>query len=79
MTSEQKLKRAFLEVLSLNENDITDELAYNTVPAWDSVGHMQLIAALEDGFDIMLDTEDIIGLSTYAKGREILKKYGAQF
>ena len=41
MTSEQKLKRAFLEVLSLHESDINDELAYNTVPSWDSVGHIQ--------------------------------------
>ena len=68
MTSEQKLKRAFLEVLSLEEGDIQDGLTFNTIPAWDSVGHMQLIAALEDAFDIMLDTEDIIDLSTYAKG-----------
>ena len=36
---------------------------------------MQLVAALEDAFDIMLDTDDIIDLSSYDKGKEILAKY----
>ena len=42
---------------------------------WDSIGHMQLMATLEDTFDIMMDTDDIIDFSSYEKGIEILKKY----
>ncbi len=45
------------------------------IPAWDSIGHMSLVAALEEAFDIMMDTDDIIDLSSYEKGKEILKKY----
>ena len=58
---------------------MTSGLEYNTIPAWDSVGHMSLIAALEDAFDIMMDTDDIIDLSSYEKGKEILKKYDVEF
>ena len=36
---------------------------------------MSLMAALEDAFDIMLDTDDIIDFSSFQKGKEILKKY----
>ena len=36
---------------------------------------MTLMAALEDAFDIMLDTDDIIDFSSFQKGKEILKKY----
>ena len=62
--------------------DITAEeartLAYQIIPSWDSVGHMQLIAALEETFDIMLDTDDIIDFSSFEKGKEILKKYDVE-
>ena len=42
---------------------------------------MSLIAALEDAFDIMMDTDDIIDLNSYEKGKEILSKadYGVEF
>lgn len=48
------------------------------IEAWDSVGHMGLIAALEEAFGIMLDTDDIIDLSSFEKGQEILKKYNIE-
>ena len=52
-----------------------EELEYQSIDEWDSVGHMELIAELEDGFDIMMDTDDIIDFSSYKKGIELLKKY----
>ncbi len=55
-------------------------LKYQDIPAWDSVGHMSLIAALEDTFDIMMDTDDIIDFNSFEKGKEILaKNYGIEF
>ena len=69
---------------SITSLDITGEklegLKYQDIPAWDSVGHMGLIAALEDAFDIMMDTDDIIDFSSYEKGKEILAKpeYGVK-
>ena len=55
-------------------------LKYQDIQAWDSVGHMSLMAALEDAFDIMMDTDDIIDFSSYEKGKEILSKnYDIEF
>lgn len=56
------------------EGDVT-KLKYQEIPAWDSVGHMQLIALIEDAFDIEMDIDDIIDLSSFDKGVEILSKY----
>jgi acyl carrier protein len=53
-------------------------LVYQKIPAWESVGHMALIANLEAAFDIMMDTDDIIDFSSYNKGKEILAKYGVE-
>lgn len=61
--------------LMLDAGKVHDELQYNSIPEWDSVAHMALIADLEDAYDIMLDTDDIIDMSSVAKIRLILKKY----
>lgn len=78
MTNLEKYNNVFCENLNVTENQLAD-LKYQGVELWDSVGHMTLVAALEDAFDIMLDTDDIIDLSSYAKGKEILKKYNVEF
>ena len=52
-----------------------DALGYYQFPGWASVAHMSIIAALEDEFDCMLDTEDVIDMSSFAKAVEIMDKY----
>lgn len=78
MNNQEKYKETFIKSLEIGEEDLTDELTYNTVENWDSVGHMQLVAELEEAFDIMMETDDIIDFSSYGKGKEILKKYGVE-
>ena len=77
MTNLEKYNNVFCENLNVNEDQLAG-LKYQGVELWDSVGHMTLVAALEDAFDIMLDTDDIIDLSSYEKGKEIIKKYGVE-
>lgn len=79
MTNKQKYDQVFIESFSIDENVLGDDLLYNTIPAWDSVGHMGMIAGIEDTFDIMMEIDDIIDLSSYKKGFELLAKYGIEF
>lgn len=67
-------ENVFISSLEVEREDLKN-LKYQDIPTWDSVGHMALIATLEESFDIMLDTEDIIDFSSFEKGKEILKKY----
>lgn len=78
MTNLEKYNNVFMENLQIAEDKLAG-LQYQGVELWDSVGHMSLVAALEDEFDIMIDTDDIIDLSSYEKGIEILKKYNIEF
>ena len=80
MTNLDKYNNALMETLEITEDQLAG-LKYQYIEAWDSVGHMSLIAALEDAFDIMMDTDDIIDFSSYEKGKEILAKaeYGVEF
>lgn len=74
MTNLEKYRNAFVEGLGVSE-DIVDGLTFQAVTEWDSVGHMGLIAALEDAFEIVFDTDDIVDFSSFEKGKEILAKY----
>jgi len=74
-----KLRECFSRALGIPLDRVTDDLAYNTISEWDSVGHMALVAEIETAFDVMFDTDDILGMSTVAKGREILARYGVAF
>ena len=75
MNNEKKYGEVFINSFSLKQSDLDDNLVYESVPEWDSVGHMGMIAELEETFDIMLETDDIIDFSSYKKGIEILAKY----
>jgi acyl carrier protein len=75
MTADALLRTAFAAALGIDQARVTDTLEYNSIPEWDSVAHMALIAELENAFGIMLDTDDVIDMSSVAKAREILKKY----
>lgn len=77
--NEEKLKQVFIEALGINASQVTEELAYNSIPEWDSVAHMALIAEIDDVFDTMLDTDDVLDMSTFAKAKEILVKYDVEF
>lgn len=79
MANLEKYNSVFVENLQITEDKLVG-LKYQGVELWDSVGHMTLVAALEDAFDIMMETDDIIDLSSYEKGIEILKeKYDIEF
>ncbi len=74
MTNIEKYNKAFIEAFAVKEQELP-KMTYQCVATWDSIGHMWLITALEEAFDIMMETDDIIDLSSYTKGIEILKKY----
>lgn len=77
--NEKNYMKIFVDVLNVSEEDVKG-LNYQSIEAWDSVGHMALIAAIEDAFDLMLDTDDIIDFESYEKGMEILEKnYDVKF
>jgi acyl carrier protein len=76
MSNKQKYDEIFMEVFEISSDQLNEKLEYQSIEPWDSVGHMALMAALEDEFDIMLEMDDIIDFGTYLTGIETMKKYG---
>jgi acyl carrier protein len=79
MIDVERLRIVFRKSLELPDDFRVDDLRYRGVEKWDSLAHMSLVAALEDEFDVMLDTDDVIDLSSFGKAREILGKFGVCF
>ncbi len=79
MSNKEKYNKAFMEIFSIDKSKLCEDLEYNSIPEWDSVGHMGLIAGLEEEFDIMMEMDDIIDFSSYKKGLELVAKYGVDF
>ena len=77
MDNLSRLQKAFGSALALEPQKVQDNLSYGK--DWDSVAHMALIASLEAEFDIMIDTADVIDMSSVGKAKEILSKYGITF
>lgn len=79
MTNIEKYNQAFVDAFDIDEKD-AESMEFNKSEGWDSVGQMKLVAAFEDAFDIILETEDIIGINSYNKGKEVLsEKYDIKF
>ena len=74
MNNSEKYSKIFIKIFSIKKDKLKN-LKYQSVPQWDSVGHMSMIGSLEETFKITMDIDDIVDFSSYEKGKKILKKY----
>jgi acyl carrier protein len=77
MDLRERLRAVFVEALGLNDDIEVQSLRYRDIPQWDSIGHMTLVAAIEDEFGVALDTEQVIDLSSFDIAEALLRKLGA--
>jgi acyl carrier protein len=78
VTNIEKYQAAFVQAFDVKAETLPT-LQYQAIPNWDSVGHMGLMAVLEESFGITMDIDDIIDFSSFEKGQTLLKKYGVEF
>lgn len=75
MTNLEKYNNAFVEVFGVDASVLNEDFTKDTVDGWDSVHQLNIIALLEESFDIMFDPEDIMAFTSYKTGCDILKRY----
>ena len=56
----EKLKEIFIDVLDLDECNLTDETCADDIEEWDSLSHIQLIVAIEKSFKIKFTSLEIM-------------------
>ena len=77
--NENKYDKVFMDIFSLKKKDLNSKLKYESVSEWDSVGHMSMIAGLEETFNITMEMDDIIDFGSYETGIKTMEKYGVSF
>ena len=79
MKNIEKYQKIFIETFEVSAENLDEDFVFGKVEKWDSLAHMTLISALEDEFDVMFETDDMIHYYSYTNGINILKKYGVDF
>ena len=79
MTNLETYRQIFCDVLSVPQDVLGPAFTFRDVPQWDSVAHLSLIERLEDAFDVMFDSEDILHYGSFENGIKILTGYGVDF
>jgi acyl carrier protein len=72
-----EMANVFREHFQLLSDAAVEDLAYNQARGWDSLGHLGLVARIEEAFGIMMETDDVLEMSSFAKAVEIVEKYRA--
>ncbi len=77
MTDDQKVQLAsiFISTFKFPDDVILDSIVYGEIKGWDSLNHLTLVAEIEEEFGIMLDTDDVLDMSSFHKAVEIVGKY----
>jgi acyl carrier protein len=78
MALNDRLRDVFVESLSLSDDVDVENLKYRDIDEWDSVGHMALVAAIEDEFDVQLDTDQVIDMSSFKVAVDMLRGLGVE-
>ena len=76
MTLIEQIQAVFLAELGIPAEDFSPALAYGAIPEWDSASHMVIITALEERFEIMFDSDELVELSTVARIEQALREKG---
>jgi acyl carrier protein len=78
MSNLEIYNRSFAEVFSVDAAALNDDFTKETATNWDSIRQLAIVTALEDSFDIMFDTPEIVAFTSYKKGKEILTNYNIE-
>jgi acyl carrier protein len=72
MKTEDTLKDVMATVLGIAADSIGDDTSMDTVEAWDSIKHMNLVLAIEEEFGVSIPDEDAANITSYPLIRLVL-------
>lgn len=70
-----RLKSSFRTAFNLSPDADIEAMQFSKSREWDSIAHLLLVATIEKEFDILLDTKDLLAMSSYPISKEIVTKY----
>jgi acyl carrier protein len=77
-TADQRLYRVVADALGVDCGSLTESSSPKTVAEWDSLSHLQLVAAVESEFEVNLAPDDILRIRDLASLRAVLAEQGVR-
>nr|NQU89370.1 acyl carrier protein [Bacteroidota bacterium] len=71
----ERIKEVISAVFNVPVNIIDDRASPDTIESWDSLNHMNLVAALEEEFDVRLSDQEILEMQNFMLIISILKEH----
>lgn len=78
-TNNDRYVSIFSSVFNLETSCFGPDFLLGVSSEWDSIMHMSLVSAIEQEFDVLLDTEEILRFNSFESGKEILSSHGITF
>lgn len=72
---DKKIKKIFCRVLEVEESDVNDDTAYDSLEVWDSLKHLEFVGKVEDEFSIDIEMDDVIAMENFRLIKKIVYKY----
>ena len=79
MSNKEKYTNVFVSIFDVEKDKLNEGFNFKDIDSWDSFTHLTLISELEDAFEVMFESDDILHFGGYLNGMEILKRYGIDF
>ncbi len=74
MRVDEEVKDIMADLLEIAKDEIADKTSFEDTDAWDSLKHMELIAALEEHFDVLFSADEIVSMLSFGKIKALLKE-----
>lgn len=71
---ENRIEEVMAAVFEISKEEITNDSSPDTIKSWDSLKHMNLVAALEEEFNIQFTNEEIVEMINYQLIKLIIKE-----
>ena len=78
MTNEEKLKKIIGSVFKIDASSVNNETSPDTVESWDSLNHLNLVLALEEGFDVSFTEEQTVEILNFELIKISLQEQGVE-
>jgi acyl carrier protein len=64
--TDDDVRRVFAATLKVPPDTVTPEASPESIAAWDSMGHMRLVTAIETQLEIQLTMEQVVAIDSFA-------------
>lgn len=76
LMADRQVETLLAGILKVPASSISDNLTMKDVEAWDSLQHMELIASLEEAFQVELTFDEIVAMTSVGQIKQVLVQRG---